>query len=42
MQQSPNWALRNQKADVSKRPQAFHHVGLLSNQPPGTAGLPFI
>ena len=30
------------KADVLKHPQAFQHVGLLVNQPPGTAGLLFI
>jgi hypothetical protein len=27
------------KADVIERPQAFHHVGLLVNEPPGLAGL---
>jgi hypothetical protein len=32
---------RVQKADVADRPEAFHHVGLLVNGPPGTAGLPF-
>jgi hypothetical protein len=30
------------KADVIERPEAFHHVGLLVNEPPGTAGLLFI
>jgi hypothetical protein len=30
------------KNGVAKRPQAFVHAGLLVNQPPGTAGLPFI
>src|SRR5690348_15005878 len=30
------------KADVFEHPEAFEHVGLLSNGPPGTAGLPFI
>jgi hypothetical protein len=30
------------KADVIKRPRAFHYVGLLSNEPPGTPELPFI
>src|SRR5438552_17637774 len=29
------------KADVAERPEAFDHVGLLVNGPPGTAGLPF-
>jgi hypothetical protein len=32
---------RNKKADVAERPKAFHHVGLLVNEPPGTAGLLF-
>jgi len=30
------------KADVAEHPEAFDHVGLLANEPPGTAGLPFI
>ena len=30
------------KADVIEHPKAFHHAGLLVNEPPGTAGLPFI
>ncbi len=30
------------KADVVERPKAFHHVGLLVNEPPGTAGLLFM
>jgi hypothetical protein len=25
-----------------ENPEVFHHVGLLVNEPPGTAGLPFI
>ena len=29
------------KADVAEHPEVFRHVGLLFNQPPGTAGLPF-
>ena len=29
------------KADVAETPEGFDHVGLLFNQPPGTAGLPF-
>ena len=29
------------KADVAEHPEVFHHVGLLFNEPPGTAGLPF-
>jgi hypothetical protein len=38
--------IRNQretkKADVAEHPEVFHHVGLLSNEPPDTAGLLFI
>jgi hypothetical protein len=30
------------KADVAEHPEVFDHVGLLVNEPPGTAGLPFI
>ena len=30
------------EADVIEHPKAFHHAGLLVNEPPGTAGLPFI
>ena len=30
------------KADVTEHPQAFNHVGLLANEPPGTSGLLFI
>ena len=30
------------KADVVENPEVFDHVGLLVNEPPGTAGLPFI
>jgi hypothetical protein len=30
------------KADVSEHLEMFAHVGLLVNEPPGTAGLPFI
>jgi hypothetical protein len=31
-----------QKADVAEHPKAFDHVGLLTNEPPGTAELLFI
>jgi hypothetical protein len=31
---------KNEKADV-EHPKAFDHVGLLFNEPPGMAGLPF-
>jgi len=30
------------KADVAEHPEVFHHVGLLFNEPSGTAGLFFI
>jgi hypothetical protein len=30
------------KADVAEHPEVFDHVGLLINEPPGTAGLPLI
>jgi hypothetical protein len=30
------------KADVIEHVAVFHHVGLLVNRPPGTAGVPFI
>lgn len=33
--------LETKKADEAETPQGFNHVGLLLNQPPGTAGLPF-
>jgi hypothetical protein len=33
---------RKKKADVVEHPEAFNHVGLLFNEPPGWAGLPFI
>ena len=29
---------KTKKADVAERPKAFHHVGLLVNEPPGTTG----
>jgi hypothetical protein len=29
----------NKKADVAEHPKVFDHVGLLVNEPPGTAGL---
>jgi hypothetical protein len=35
-------ATESQKTDVSERHEAFEHVGLLFNWPPGMAGLPFI
>jgi hypothetical protein len=33
---------KNKKADVTERPKAFHHVGLLANEPPGMAEMLFI
>jgi hypothetical protein len=30
------------KAGVAKHPLVFGHAGLLVDEPPGTAGLPFI
>jgi hypothetical protein len=35
-------APRTKKADVAEHPKAFDHVGLLVNEPPGTAELLFI
>ena len=32
---------RSKKADVAEHPEAFLHVGLLIDGPPGAAGLPF-
>jgi hypothetical protein len=33
---------RTKKTGVVAHPKVFDHVGLLVNEPPGTAGLPFI
>jgi hypothetical protein len=33
---------RTKKAGVAEHPQGFDHVGLLVNEPPGPAELPFI
>jgi hypothetical protein len=30
------------KADVVEHPEVFDHIGLLVDEPPGTAELPFI
>jgi hypothetical protein len=30
------------KTDVAEHPRVFRHIGLLFNEPPGTARLPFI
>jgi hypothetical protein len=30
---------KRKKADVAEHPKALDHVGLLGNEPPGTAGL---
>jgi hypothetical protein len=32
----------NKKADVVEHREVFDHVGLLVNEPPGRAGLPFV
>jgi len=32
---------QTKKADVVEHPEVFDHVGLLVNEPPGMAGLPF-
>ena len=32
---------QTKKADVAEHPEVFDHVGLLVNEPPGQAGLPF-
>lgn len=37
----PVIATANKKADVTEHPRAFDHVGLLRNEPTGTAGLLF-
>jgi len=34
--------LRAKKTDVAEHPQVFRHIGLLLNEPPGVARLPFI
>ena len=38
------WQLdrKTKKADVAEHPEVFHHVGLLIDEPPDIAGLPFI
>ena len=33
---------RTKKADAAKHPKVLNHVGLLFNEPPGSAGLPFV
>jgi hypothetical protein len=35
-------AARNKKADAEEHPKVFHRVGLLINEPPGLAEMPFI
>jgi hypothetical protein len=40
---SPDFcAAKTKKADVTEHPRVFDHVGLLINELPGMAGLPFI
>jgi hypothetical protein len=38
----PPRSTRTKKADVAEHPKAFDHVGLLTNEPPGSAELLFI
>jgi len=33
---------KTKKADVAEHPEVFDHVGLLVNEPPSNAGVPFI
>jgi hypothetical protein len=35
-------ATENKKAEVADRPEAFDHIGILVDRPPGTAELPFV
>ena len=35
------WSSENKKADVAEHPEALQHVGLLVNEPTGTASLLF-
>jgi hypothetical protein len=34
--------MRNKKAGVAEHPDVLDHAGILFNEPPGDAGLPFI
>jgi hypothetical protein len=36
---SKHLAIKTKKADVAEHPKVFDHVGLLINEPLGTAGL---
>ena len=38
----PTWLESEKKTGVVEYPQVFDHAGLLVNEPPGQAGLPFI
>ena len=38
----PSRAATSKKADMVEHPEVFDHAGLLVNEPPGIAGLPFI
>jgi hypothetical protein len=38
----PRRPTKTKKADVTEHPEVFGHVGLLINEPPGTAELLFI
>ncbi len=37
-----SFRVKNKKADVAEHPEVFDHVGLLTNEPLGTAGVPSI
>ncbi len=39
---SRHGAASKKNADAAEHPEVFDHVGLLVNEPPGPAGLPFI
>ena len=38
----PSRTTENKKADVAEHLPVFHHAGLPANEPPCTAGLPFV
>lgn len=42
MPHDPDVAQDQKKANVARRPKVLNHVGLLFNEPPGAAGVPFI
>ncbi len=40
--EAPMYRCAEKKADVAEYPEVFDHVGLLFNEPPGTAELLFV